>query len=188
MQQEMGQWHISRNRRGGGGGGAHQWIWDVWIKFWACSQRSESRSESCFGSRSASWLGSWFELCASWSRTGSGHCEVVLFLLHWLTLWPMHGFSAHFQIVNKCTTQLSLRCTCTIHVPKEFWVNKSSESGFLGGSRSKMPLFCISKAWLEKALHSQRVKSGFEIRKGSESQSEMVFGKWFAPLRTGSLS
>ena len=30
---------------------------------------------------------------------------------------------------------------CTNHVPKELCVHKSSESGFLGGSRSKMPFF-----------------------------------------------
>ena len=76
----------------------------------------------------------------SWSRTGSAHCAVT------------------FQ-----------KCTRTNHVPKEICVHKSSESGFLGRSRSKTPFFRVSKAWLERALHSsQRVKSGFQIRKGSE--------------------
>ena len=45
--------------------------------------------------------------------------------------------------------------------------------------------FRISKAWFERALHSQRVKSGFQIRKGSESRSETAFGTWLTPLWTG---
>ena len=37
----------------------------------------------------------------------------------------------------------------------------------------------VSKAWFERALHSQRVKLGFEIRKRSESRSETASGTWF---------
>ena len=45
------------------------------------------------------------------------------------------------------------------------------ESGFLGGSPSKTPLFLrfkmhVSKAWFETALRLQGLKSGFQIRKG----------------------
>ena len=46
-------------------------------------------------------------------------------------------------------------------------------------------LFRFSKPCFERVLHSQRVKSGFQIRKGSESWSVMAFGTWFAPLWTG---
>ena len=45
--------------------------------------------------------------------------------------------------------------------------------------------FCILKAWFERALCSQRVKAGFQIRKGSESWSETAFGTRFVPLWTG---
>ena len=40
----------------------------------------------------------------------------------------------------------------------------------------------------ERALRSQRVKSGFQVSKGSESRSETAFGAWFAHLWTGPTS
>ena len=144
---------------------------------WASSQRSESHSESRFGS----WSGSWFELCAFTSIATAVPitnriCALrgnILFLLCWLTcVWLQRAFP---------------KCTRRNHVSKELCVHKSSESGFLRGSRSKMPFLRVSKAWFERALRSQRVKSGFQIRKGSESRSETAFGTWFAPLWTGSL-
>ena len=64
---------------------------------WACSQRSESCSESCFGSQSTSWLElRAFTSIATTIRITNGICALwgnILFLL----CWPMHGFSAHFQ-------------------------------------------------------------------------------------------
>ena len=50
-------------------------------------------------------------------------------------------------------------------------------------------LYRVSKAWFERALHSQRFRSGFQfqIRKRSESRSETAFGTWFVPLWTGPL-
>ena len=54
-----------------------------------------------------------------------------------------------------------------------------------GGVAYYCPIFRISKAWFERALHSQRVKSRFQIRKGSESWSETAFRTWFTPLWTG---
>ena len=132
----------------------------------ACRQRSTSLSESRLGSRSASWLGSWFELCGFTSIAiavpiTNRICALrgdSLFLLRWLTRAWLH------RAIPKCTH--------TNHVPKELCVHKSSESGFLGGSWYKTPFFCSSKAWFERALWTQRVKSGFQIRRGSESQSE----------------
>ena len=50
----------------------------------------------------------------------------------------------------------------------------------------QMPFFvCVSRAWFERALNSQKVKTGYQIRKGSESQSKTAFGTWFTPLWTG---
>ena len=47
------------------------------------------------------------------------------------------------------------------------------------------PLSHVSKARFERALRSQRVKLGFQIRKGSESQeSKTAFGMRFSPLWT----
>ena len=48
---------------------------------------------------------------------------------------------------------------------------------------------CLKKNRFERALHSLlRVKSGFQIRKGSESRSETAFGMRFTPLWTGPIS
>ena len=104
------------------------------------------------------------------SQTRSAHREVIF--CSYCTDWTMHGFSAF------------PKCTRTNHMPKELCVHKSSESGFLCRSWSITP-FCVSKTWFERALHSQRVKSGFQIRKGSESRSETAFRSWFNPLWTG---
>ena len=43
-------------------------------------------------------------------------------------------------------------------------------------------LFSVSKAWFEIDLRWPRVKSSFQIRKGSESWSKTAFGTWFIPL------
>ena len=70
------------------------------------------------------------------SRTGSAHCEVILFLLRspcWLThAWLQRAFP-------KCTRT-------NFHVPKELCIHMSSESGFLGGSRSKTPFISRFKS------------------------------------------
>ena len=101
----------------------------------------------------------------SQSRTGSAHCEVIFCSYCAVRAdWPMHGFSVNFQNAHAWIT-----------FRKSFAFMCSSQSGFLRGSRSKKTLFRVSKAWFERALHSQRVKSGFQIRKGSESRSEMAF-------------
>ena len=47
--------------------------------------------------------------------------------------------------------------------------------------------FSVSKAWFEIDLRWPRVKSSFQIRKGSESWSKTAFGTWFIPLWTGPL-
>ena len=150
------------------------------VQHWACSQRNGSRSESCFRSWSASWLGSWFELHAFTSIANAvlitnRICALrgnILFLLRsprWLT--HMHGFSAHFKYAHvQITFGKSFAFTCPQN--QAFCVDHDPK------------LFRVSKAW---ALHSQRVKSGFQIRKGSESRSETAFRTWFVPLWTGPL-
>ena len=87
-------------------------------RYWACSWRSESHSKSRFGSRSASWLGSWFELraftsfanadpitnriCALWDN--------ILVLLRRLThAWLQRTFP---------------KCARTNHIPKELCVQQ----------------------------------------------------------------
>ena len=97
----------------------------VAVGYVACSQRSESRSESHFGSRPASW----FELCVF---TSIGNvvpimnriCALrgnILFLLRRLT-------HAWFQCAFP-------KCTRTNHVLKELCIHMSSESGFLVSTR-----------------------------------------------------
>ena len=76
---------------------------------WLCSHENESRSERCFGSRSKTWLGSWFELRAFTCIANAFPITIricalqgnILFLLRspcwWTHAWLQHGFSAHFQ-------------------------------------------------------------------------------------------
>ena len=92
----------------------------------------------------------------SQSQTGSAHCEVI-FCSYCLThAWLQLAFP-------KCTHESRSERALRLHV---------LESGFLRGSRSKTPFFRVSKAWFERALRSQRVKSGFQIRKGPKRLSE----------------
>ena len=136
------------------------------LQQWACSQRSESCSES----RSDHDL--FLIGFVIWTTCVHKHCNCrpdlkqdlrgnMSFLLRLLTLWPMHGFSTHFQNLNKRTIQLYA------HAWIMFWkscVHKSSESDFLGGSGLKMPFFRILKAWFERA--SRRVNQVFKSRNG----------------------
>ena len=135
------------------------WPWHKIVR--ACSQRSESCSKNRFGSRFASWLGSWFELRAFTSIATAvpitnRACEMIL--CSYCADWPFDPCMASARI-SKMHTQES-------YVPRELCVHKSSEWCSLCGSWSKTPVFCVSKAWFERALRSQRVKSGFQIRKG----------------------
>ena len=111
----------------------------TWMWHRGCSQRNESRSESHFGSRSASWLGSWFELRAFTSIANAVSitnriCALqgnILFLLR-SPCWLTHAW------LLQCAFP---KCARTNHVPKELCIHMSWESGFLRQSRSKTPLF-----------------------------------------------
>ena len=119
-------------------------------------------------SRSATWLGSWFELRAFTSIATAVSitnriCALrgnILYLLRWLTLWSIHGFPTHFQndtqIAFRKSSVLRIRLSRLITIPYAIFLR-------------------ISRPWFERALCSQRVKSGFRIRKGSESWSETAF-------------
>ena len=115
----------------------------------------------------------------SQSRTGSAHCEVIFCSYCAVRAnWPMHGFSAHFQNAHtRITFQKSSAFTCPQN--QAFYANHDPKRLFFLVSKR------VSKALFERALRSQRVKSGFQIRKGSESRSEAAFGTWFVPLWTG---
>ena len=100
----------------------------------------------------------------SWAE--SAHCDVIYCCAN----WPIHGF--------KMPTHES-RSKRALHNSQVLRIMLSRQITVQNA------LFRILKAWFERALHSQRVKSGFQIRKGSESRSETAFGTWFAPLWTG---
>ena len=89
----------------------------------------------------------------------------------------MHGFSAHFPNAH-----------AWIMFRKSFAFTCPQNLAFYAHHNPKRTLFCVSKAWVERALRSQRVKSGFPIRKGSESCSETAFRERFVPSWTGPLS
>ena len=132
--------------------------------------------------RSASWLGWRFELCAFTSIANAlpimnRICALEVIFCSYCAVhadWPMHGFSAHFQNAHaRITFRKSFAFTCP------------QNPAFYADHDPKHQFFRVSKAWFERALHSLRVKSGFLIRKGSESRSETAFGTWFVPLWTG---
>ena len=117
---------------------------------WACSQRKESCSEIRFGSRSASWLGSWFELHAFTSIANAVPitnriCALrgnILFLLRsprWLThAWPQRAFP---------------KCARTTRVPS-FAFTFPQNQAFYADHDPKRPFFMFQKPDLkELCLH-----------------------------------
>ena len=100
--------------------------------------------------RSASWLGSWFELCAFTCIANAIpilheqdlHCEV---------------FTAQSTLIDPSMASVRFpKCARMNHVPKELCVHMSSESGFLANHDLKHLFFLVSKfsAWFERALRS----------------------------------
>ena len=152
------------------------------IWFWACSQRNESRSESRFGSRSASWLGSWFELRAFTSIANAVPitnriCEVIFCSYCAVCAdWPRTAHISKMR-THESRSERALRS----HVLRTRLSMRITTQNALYFTFQKR----VSKAWFERALRSQRGKSGFKIRKGSESRSETASGTWFVPLWTG---
>ena len=96
----------------------------------------------------------------SQSRSGSAHCEVI-FCSHCAVRaeWPMHGFSAHFQNAH---AQITFRKIFAFTCPRIRLSTRITIQNALFFRVSKH----VSKAWFERALRSQKVKSGFQIRKG----------------------
>ena len=140
------------------------------FSYWLCSHGLESRSERCFGSRPKTWLGSWFELRAFTCIANAFPITIricalrgnILFLQNprWLThAWLQHGFSAHFQNAHAWITfRKSFAFICPrISLSRRITIQNALFS------RSKR----ISKAWFETALRSHGLKSGLQIRKGS---------------------
>ena len=134
----------------------------------ACSQRNESRSESRFGLRSASWLGSWFELRAFTCISNAVPimnriCALrgnILFLLRRLThAWLQRAF--HFK------------CARTNHVLIHLYIHTSSESGFPSGSWSKRPLFCVSKACFKSLVWKSFAFTKSKIRLSNQERVKM---------------
>ena len=136
------------------------------MRYWLCSHENESRSERRFGSRSKTWLGSWFELRACTCIANAfpitiricalrGNILLLLRSPRWLThAWLQHGFSAHFQNAHaRITFRKSFAFTCPIRLSTRITIQNAL-------------FFHVSKAWFETALHSHGLKSGFQIRKG----------------------
>ena len=109
-----------------------------WITF-----RKTFRIAICF------LIGLWFELCAFTCIVNAVPitnriCALrgnILLLLHRLT----HACNAWLQ-------RAFPKCACTNHVPKELCIHTFSESGFLGGSRSKTPFFLHFKSLIWKSF------------------------------------
>ena len=140
---------------------------------WLCSHGLESCSERRFGSRSKTWLGSWFELRAFTCIVNAFPITIricalrgnILFLLRsprWLThTWLQHGFSAHFQNAHaRITFRKSFAFTCPrIRLSTRITIQNALFSRFK--TRFKSLIWNSFAFTLAKSL-----KSGFQIRKG----------------------
>ena len=128
----------------------------------------ESRSERCFGSRSKTWLGSWFELRAFTCIANAFQITIRICALRGNILLLLRSPHALIDPCAKCMASARIFKMHTHESRSERALRSHVlESGFLGGSWSKTPLFfAFSKAWFETALRSHGLKSGFQIRKG----------------------
>ena len=147
---------------------------------WLCSHGLESCSERRFGSRSKTWLGSWFELRAFTCIANAFPITIricalrgnILFLLRKSTLIDPCMASAR---ISKMYTHKS-RFERALH-------SHVLESGFLGGSQSKTPLFSRFKTRFKSLIWNSFAFTWAKIRlsnqERAESHSETSFGTWF---------
>ena len=142
--------------------------WNIWwtqiktltcMSYWMCSHENESRSERHFGSRSTCIANAFpitIRICAL-----RGNILFQLHSLRWLThAWLQHGFSVHFQNAH---TRITFRKSFAFTCPRIRLYMRITIQNTLFFCISKR----VSKAWFETALRSQGLKSGFQIRKGS---------------------
>ena len=147
-------------------------FWQISFEsYWVCLHGLESRSERRFGTWFKTWLGSWFELRAfTWATNAlSNHdqelrtaSDILLLLRSPRALidpcayvWLQRAFFKMHTHESRSETALRLH---------------GLESGFLGGSRCKTPIFfafqnAFQKPDLKQAFCLHGLKSGFQIRK-----------------------
>ena len=150
-----------------------------------CSHGLESRSERCFGSRSKTWLGSWFELhgCIYMhcKRLPNHDQDLRTARFYFAPTaqsvradWPMRLCMALARILKMHTHESRSKRALRSHV---------LESGFLGGSRSKMPFFSRFKTCFKSLIWNSFACTWANIRlsdqERAESRSETSFGTWF---------
>ena len=105
-------------------------VWVVFLqtKQWLCSHGLESRSERRFGSRSKTWLGSWFELHvrAFTCIVNAFPITIRICALRGNILLLLHSPRA---LIDPCAyawlQRAFLKCTRTNHVPIELCVHMS---------------------------------------------------------------
>ena len=137
----------------------------------ACSQRTKSHSESCFGSRSASWLGSRIELRVLTSVVNAVPitntiCALrgnILFLLRSPRWWPIHGFSAHFQKMHTHESRSG---------PKNQAFSRR-------GSRSKTHFFLVLKAHFKSLIWKSFAFTKGKIRLSNQERVRITFQNGF---------
>ena len=151
---------------------------------WLCSHGLESRSERRFGSRSKTWLGSWFELRAFTCIANAFPITIricalrgnILFLLRsprWLThAWLQYGFSAHFQNAHaRITFRKSFAFTCPrIRLSTRITIQNALFSRFKTRFKSLISWNSFAFTWAKIRLSKQE---------RAESRSETFFGTWF---------
>ena len=149
------------------------------VRHWLCSHGLELRSERRFGSRSKTWLGSWFELRAFTCIVNAfpitiricalrGNILLLLRSPRWLTnAWLQHVFSAHFQNAHtRITFRKSFAFTCpTIRLSTRITI--------------QTPFFSRFKSLIWNSLRSHWAKIRLANQKRADSRSETSFGTWF---------
>ena len=155
---------------------------------WLCSHGLESRSERRFGSRSKTWLGSWFELrvftcianafpitiriCALRGNIFFSYCAVCAdWPMHGFSMASEHGFSAHFQNVHaRITFRKSFAFTCPrIRLSRRITIQNALFSCFKTRFKSLI--------WNSFAFTWAKIRLSNQER--AESRSETSFGTWF---------
>ena len=121
------------------------------------------------GSRSASWLRSWFTLRALTCTGNVFPITIRICALRGNILFPLHSPA----LIDPCMASARIS-KMHMHESRSDRALRSHvlELGFLRGSRSKMPLFSHFKSAFQKpdlkelCVHKGKKKSGFKIRKG----------------------
>ena len=132
---------------------------------WLCSHRLESRSKRRFGSRSKTWLGSWFELRAFTCIANAFPITIRICALRGNILLLLRSPRALIDPCAYAWLQEPSARIFKMHTHESRYERALRwhvlESGFLGGSRSKTPfIFAFQNAFQKPDLKQLCIHMG----------------------------